>query len=127
MEGHAERQQPETHGGAWTRLPRVGPSSRVLKKCSGAHKYLAQVFVSNLPWGAAVGHLRRLFSDLAPHAVVRVHLLTQAGRGGRSKGAAFVRLRTPELAVEACATIGNRSLAAPDKVNPTPSTLHPQL
>lgn len=71
-----------------------------------------EIFVSNLPWGATEGHIRRLCSDLGPRSVIRIQLLKQASRGGRSKGAAFVKLRTAELAEEACATLGNRTLAA---------------
>lgn len=74
-----------------------------------------EIFISNLPWGMSEGHVRRFFNDLGPRAVRSVQLLRHKSRRVNprasgvqdkgtqrlSKGAAFVKFRSRELANQA--------------------------
>lgn len=73
-----------------------------------------EVFISNLPYDAGERHIQRFFLDLGKRPVVKVQILKKK-TNGRSKGSAFVKLRTPEMAKRACEDFNNKTIACTDR------------
>uniref|UniRef100_A0A6U5Y147 RRM domain-containing protein n=1 Tax=Guillardia theta TaxID=55529 RepID=A0A6U5Y147_GUITH len=88
-----------------------GKSSRGLNRKEDPR----EVFMSNLPYSASESDIKQFFSDLGWKAVVKIHLLRQRkpkrpDESLRSKGVAFVKFRTAELAERAILGFNNRSM-----------------